>query len=354
MRAKRRGRYFARARHGRRARFAAIACFAAVAVAALAGPARAHDARPLSVNITEQSAGLYLARLRAPSTVDADNTPALTWPESCRVLHREMRDDAAVPNETTLLRCTGGLEGQRIAVRYPLYNPSLSTLFRLSERHGKVLMEVLTPDRLEWQVPREPGWREVAAGYLKLGIEHIWKGWDHLLFVCGLLVLARTRRRVLLAITGFTLAHSLTLSMSALGLVQLPVAPVEAAIALSILFLACEIARPTPGGLAARFPIVVSSAFGLLHGFGFAAALREVGLPARELAIGLLCFNVGVEIGQVAFIASVVGIGMIVHRMMTRGAPDLAPLQGRVNLAAGYALGVPAAFWLCQRIGEFF
>src|SRR5262249_35013809 len=149
---------------------------------------------------------------------------------------------------------------------------------------------------------------EVAIGYLKLGVEHIWQGIDHLLFVTGVLVLARTRRRVVLAITGFTLAHSLTLCASVLGLVRLPVPPVEAAIALSILFLAREIARPDPYGIAHRFPIAVSSIFGLLHGFGFAAALREVGLPPRELALGLLSFNLGVEIGQLAFIAVMVAI----------------------------------------------
>jgi hydrogenase/urease accessory protein HupE len=211
--------------------------------------------------------------------------------------------------------------------------------------------QVLPPDERDWLVPRDPAWYEVATGYLKLGIQHIWQGIDHLLFVSGVLVLARTRRRVVLAITGFTLAHSLTLCASVLGLVRLPVPPVEAAIALSILFLAREIARPDPYGIAHRFPIAVSSTFGLLHGFGFAAALREVGLPPRELALGLLSFNLGVEIGQLAFIAVLVAILFALRRLVRSTTWRATPALTRA--LAGYALGIPAAFWLVERLTLF-
>jgi len=136
-----------------------------------------------------------------------------------------------------------------------------------------------------------------------------------------------------------------------LGLVHLPVAQLEAAVALSILFLAREIARPAPYGRARRFPIAVSSTFGLLHGFGFAAALREVGLPARELALGLVCFNLGVEVGQLLFIAAAVGVVLAVRRAFPASAWLAAP--HRANLLAGYALGIPAAFWLMERTRVF-
>ena len=334
-------------------RLFALVSWAMVATFVLAGAARAHDARPLSVNVAEQGKGLYLARVRVPPTVDLDNQPRLIWPSNCRVLNDRLGDGALSPSETVVVACKGGLEGQHLRVRYPIYNPSLATLFRLSELNGKVLTRVLPPDRPDWQVPKQPGLPQVAAGYLKLGVQHIWTGIDHLLFVTGLLILAGSMRRVLLAITGFTIAHSITLSLSALGLVEVPVPPVEAAIALSILFLAREIALPSPDSLAGRFPILVSSSFGLLHGFGFAAALREVGLPTGELAVGLLCFNLGVEIGQIVFVAGVIVLFLFlaIRRGVKLGGLTTAPLQGRLAVLAGYGLGVPAAFWFIQRLG---
>jgi len=210
--------------------------------------------------------------------------------------------------------------------------------------------QVLPPEAAAWSIPRESTWMRVALSYLELGIRHIWTGFDHLLFVTGLLVLAGTLRRVILAITGFTLAHSVTLSLSALGLVRLPSAPVEAAIALSILFLAWEIARPLPQSLARRYPLLVSCAFGLLHGFGFAAALREVGLPTDELAVALLCFNLGVEVGQIVFIVAVLALLVPAARAAGR-ISGLAGWQARPEIVWGYALGVPATFWFFQRLG---
>ncbi len=325
-----------------------------LAAAGFAPGAAAHDARPLSVNIAEQSPNLYVARILVPPTVDAADQPDVIWPSGCEIASREPARPPAVASETEVVRCDTSLEGLTLRIAYPVFNPSLSTLFRLHEASGKVVTSVLTPDRLEWTVPREPGWREVAADYLGLGVRHIWTGVDHLLFVTALLILAGTMRRTLLAITGFTVAHSVTLSLSALDLVRLPVAPVEAAIALSILFLAREIAAPHPENLASRYPMLVSSSFGLLHGFGFAAALREVGLPTKELAVGLLSFNLGVEMGQIVFIAGVLA-GAYACRRLSRGGSGrlLAAFGPRPEVLAGYALGVPAAFWLVQRLGAF-
>jgi hydrogenase/urease accessory protein HupE len=330
-------------------RLVAVLSCAVFAALALVGGARAHDARPLSVEVTEQGPDLYLARLRVPPSVAADNQPMLLWPSGCRVLSDRQGEGGVAPSRTTAAACKGGLRGQTLRVRYPIYNPALSTLFRFVAPGGKTVTRVFTPDQLAWPVPREPGLLDVAAGYLKLGIEHIWTGIDHLLFVTGLLILAGSMRRVLLAITGFTVAHSITLSLSALDVVRLPGPPVEAAIALSILFLAREIARPSDG-VAARYPVLVSSSFGLLHGFGFAAALREAGLPQGEIATGLLCFNLGVEIGQVVFIAGVVGL-FLAGRWAARALHlRLALPQGRLTELAGYGLGVPAAFWFIQRL----
>lgn len=324
--------------------------WAMLAATGLGGVARAHDARPLSIEIAEQGKDLYLAHLRAPPSVAPDNQPGIVWPVGCQALQDRAGADAAASSRTTLVACKGGLAGRTLAIQYPIYNPALSTLFRLIGPDGRTTTRVLTPDQLAWQVPREPSLLEVAAGYLRLGVEHIWTGVDHLLFVTGLLVLASSLRRVLFAITGFTIAHSITLSLSALDMVRLPGPPVEAAIALSILFLAREIARPSPDGVAARYPVLVSSSFGLLHGFGFASALREAGLPQGEIAAGLLCFNLGVEIGQVVFITGVIGVFLAGRKAIRTLGLKTAPLHGRLTQLAGYGLGVPAAFWFIQRL----
>src|SRR5262249_11264168 len=201
-------------------------CLVSLAIALLSGRASAHGGRPACVDIAEQTSNVYLARLRVPPSVEVDDYPTIAWPSACKVLRRELHSEPPAPNETSLVRCAGGLDGQRIGIRYPLFNPSLATLYRLSEIGNPARTQVLAPDQPDWIVPREPAAREVVLGYLKLGIEHIWTGFDHLLFVAGLLILARTKRRVLLAITGFTLAHSVTLSASVLGWVQLPAPPV--------------------------------------------------------------------------------------------------------------------------------
>ena len=324
-----------------------------LALFALTQTVAAHDARPLSVNIEEQSRDLFIAYIRVPPTVPDEDRPKILWPKTCVVAADDTSEIEESGQERITLHCSGGLEGEHLKVAYPVFNPSLSTLFRLHELGGKVITRVLPPDQADWQVPKAPGWQAVAAGYLKLGVAHIWTGIDHLLFVTGLLILAGTMRRVLLAITGFTIAHSITLSLSALNLVVLPEPPVEACIALSILFLAREIAAPFPAGLAGRFPIMVSSSFGLLHGFGFAAALREVGLPTKELAVGLLCFNLGVEIGQITFILGIVALALIARQAVRAIRFDLTPIKSRLGVLGGYGLGIPAAFWFIQRLAAF-
>jgi hydrogenase/urease accessory protein HupE len=324
----------------------------AVALAGYVTAAGAHDARPLSINITEQSVNLYTARIRVPPTLPAEDPVTVTWPAGCMVVNDDSRGLETYGWETLSVRCRARLEGQTLKVSYRVYNPALSTLFRLNTIDGQVLTRVLPPDLSVWNVPESPGTWQLAGGYLQLGMRHIWSGVDHLLFVTGLLILARTRRRVLLAVTGFTFAHSITLSLSALDLVVLPEPPVEAAIALSILFLAYEIARPHPHGRAARYPVLVASSFGLLHGFGFAAALREVGLPTRELAVGLFSFNCGVEIGQITFIAAVLLITTLARQAIAlSGLKDLpAAVERHMTVIGGYGLGIPAAFWFIQRL----
>ena len=152
--------------------------------------------------------------------------------------------------------------------------------------------------------------------YLVFGVEHILSGMDHLLFIACLIFIAGTWRRILVTITGFTIAHSLTLTLSALELIRLPVPPIEATIALSIVFLAREIALDRRDTLTWRYPIAVSAGFGLLHGLGFASALKDIGLPQTEIPAALLAFNVGVEIGQIMFVSSMLVVFWLITKSL--------------------------------------
>jgi hydrogenase/urease accessory protein HupE len=190
---------------------------------------------------------------------------------------------------------------------------------------------------------------QVARTYLGFGVEHILFGIDHLLFVLALLILVKGTRRLIWTVTAFTLAHSLTLAGATLGLVHVPGPPIEAAIALSIVFVAAEIIHSRRGvtGLTERFPWMVAFTFGLLHGFGFASALREVGLPQSAIPVALFFFNVGVEIGQLLFITSVFAVIAFAQQITRRIGISQPAWAWRL---APYTIGSVASFWVIQRI----
>jgi hydrogenase/urease accessory protein HupE len=198
-------------------------------------------------------------------------------------------------------------------------------------------------------VDAAPRTTQVAGTYLRLGVEHILTGWDHLLYILAMLLLVRGWRRVILTMTAFTATHSLTLTAAALGWVQVPQRPVEACIALSILFVASEIVRTRRGqpGLTERWPWAISFTFGLLHGFGFAGALSEVGLPPKAIPVALLFFNAGVEVGQLIFIASIFSIAILARNAIRKMTLPHPPWAWRIP---PYAIGGVAAFWFLQRI----
>ena len=188
-------------------------------------------------------------------------------------------------------------------------------------------------------------WSDAARRYLSLGIEHILFGIDHLLFVFALLLIVRGRWMLVKTITAFTVAHSITLALATLGFINVPLRPVEAAIALSIVFLCVEIVHARQGriGLAVRYPWVVAFAFGLLHGLGFAGALAEIGLPQSEIPIALLFFNIGVEIGQLMFVAVVLGVIWGLQRLQFQ-APSWA------QAIPVYVIGTLATYWFIERV----
>ena len=205
---------------------------------------------------------------------------------------------------------------------------------------GTSQMERLLPESPQFTVEAPAGTGEVAWSYLVLGVEHILGGVDHLLFVLALLLIVRGGKRILITVTAFTVAHSITLVAATLGWVHVPGPPVEAMIALSIVFVAAEIVRGLQGkpGLTARAPWIVAFSFGLLHGFGFAGALAEVGLPQKAIPVALLTFNVGVELGQLIFVALVVAVRALLARVPAkarRGHPTSRPMRSAPSRCSG-------------------
>ena len=235
---------------------------------------------------------------------------------------------------------------------------STDVLVRIEALGGATQTERLSPTKTAFVVQTTPGASEVAATYLRLGIEHILFGFDHLLFVLALVILVREWRRVAITVTAFTVAHSITLAAATLGFVNVPGPPLEAAIALSIVLVAVEIVNARHGkpSLTARRPWLVAFGFGLLHGFGFAGALAEVGLPQHAIPIALLFFNLGVEIGQLVFVAGVLTLAWLLRETATLlSKPALVQRTiNRLDVIAAYAIGAMAAYWLIERTTAFF
>jgi hydrogenase/urease accessory protein HupE len=215
---------------------------------------------------------------------------------------------------------------------------------------GSYSTTLVRPSRPWIDITTSRGLPEVAGAYLMHGIEHILFGYDHLLFVLALILIVRRARVLLVTVTAFTVAHSITLSLATLGVVHVAGPPVEATIALSILLLACEIIRSDQGqaSLTAKWPWLVAFSFGLLHGFGFASALSEIGLPQGDIPLALFSFNVGVEIGQLIFIAAVL---VILRCAKLIRFPDFVERHARS--AATFAIGSMAAYWFIERLAGF-
>jgi hydrogenase/urease accessory protein HupE len=239
------------------------------------------------------------------------------------------------------------LRGQTLRIR-GLEKTVTDVLTRIQFLDGTVAINVLQPSSPALVVPERQSALALARNYILYGIQHIWFGVDHLLFVLGLLLIVGDRWTLVKTITSFTVAHSITLALATLGFAHAPVEPLNAAIALSILFLGPEIARMWRGesSLTIRRPWLVAFIFGLLHGFGFAGALSEIGMPQRHIPVALLFFNLGVEAGQLLFVAAVMALAALVR--VTR-----LPLPRWAPLVPPYAIGSVAVFWMIQRISVF-
>ena len=312
--------------------------------------AMAHESRPAYLEINETAAGRYSVLWRTPVLSGMRLPIALRFAEGVRTLIEPVESEL---NDSLIERRiidTGpaGLIGQRIEF-VGLQASITDVLVRVSRLDGSLTTTLVHPAQPWIEIAATPGAFSVAGTFLAHGIQHILGGFDHLLFVFGLLLVSNGWMLVK-TITAFTLAHSITLALAVLGAVRLPAPPVEATIALSILLLAVEIARKNRGEISftLQWPWVVAFCFGLLHGFGFAGALAQIGLPQRDLPLALFTFNVGVEIGQLMFVAAVLSLRALLLRFR-RARPTL--LYARP--VASYGLGTLAAFWLFESVSSF-
>jgi hydrogenase/urease accessory protein HupE len=314
----------------------------------LGAPAAGHEVRPAFLELRDLGGDTFEIVWRVPARGDLRLGLEIGLPEGCRDLGpRRAGFVSEMHEERWQTRCPGGLAGQRISVE-GLSRTVIDVIVRVVRADGATQTARILPSDPSLVVDAEPGPLQVARTYLGLGIEHILLGTDHLLFVLGLLILVRGARQVAATITAFTVSHSLALAAATLGLVQVPPRPVEAAIALSIVFLAREIVRSRSVGAepSPRRPWVMAFGFGLLHGVGFAGALGRLGMPAGAVPVALLFFNVGVEVGQVLFIAAAFAVAAGLRSVPSLRAGWASPLPA-------YAIGSVACFWMLQRIAAF-
>ena len=309
----------------------------------------ADEIRPGYLELSEQSQNAYAVLWKVPQKSGQKLSLEPRFPDGCT-------NKTAITSHTInsamlqrwYIHCADNIVGQRISIE-DIDNSNTDVLLRLKWLDGEVSTALLKPSTPFYIIPEKSTILDMAMTYLWLGTEHILLGVDHLLFVFALLLIVNNTRRLIATITAFTLAHSITLGAATLGLISVPQQPVEAAIALSILFLAMEIVHGRRGqrGAAARWPWLVAFIFGLLHGFGFAGALAEVGLPQQAIPVALIFFNLGVEFGQLLFVAAVLMLGWMLHRL------SQARFEYWAEKAAVYSIGSVASFWLFERMSAF-
>ncbi|SFM21568.1 HupE/UreJ family protein [Marinobacter zhejiangensis] len=311
----------------------------------VASPGQADVFRPAFLQLSELDDNRYDVVWRVPARGDRrlgvyvefpGDTEAVSQPRTTMVGNTHI--------EQWQIRRTGGLEGKTIRIN-GLVGGITDVVARVVRLDGSTQVERLLPESPSFRVkPPQAGW-QVALTYLGLGFEHILMGIDHLLFVLALLMIVKGSRRIVATVTAFTVAHSITLVAATLGWIYAPGPPVEAIIALSIVFVSAEVVQSLRGrsGLTERAPWVVAFSFGLLHGFGFAGALTEMGLPEKAVPLALLMFNVGVELGQLAFVLAVFTLVWVWRSLKFSWS-------GWVRYLPPYTIGSLAAFWTLERV----
>ena len=312
-------------------------------LAALHVPARADDLRPGYLEWREDAPDAWTVTWKAPLLGGLATRARPVMPAGCRAGERKRTFNGPAVIETIAVACARPLGGATLGLA-GLEHGFTDALLRVAPRGGAVQAARLTPQAPTATVDERAGRLDIARTYTMLGVEHIVFGFDHLLFVVALVLLIRGVRQLVTTVTAFTLAHSLTLAATTLGAVALGRKPVEICIALSIVLVARELLRPPDASptLARRAPAVIAFVFGLLHGFGFAAALAEIGLPQGEVPLALLAFNLGVEVGQLLIVA----LALAALAALARIAPHrLRP----ATAVSAYGIGIVASAWLIER-----
>ncbi|WP_346838959.1 HupE/UreJ family protein [Microbulbifer sp. SAOS-129_SWC] len=321
-------------------------------------PLTAHELRPAYLQIEQTAASEFAVSWRVPARGEMRLSLNVRFDNSVTSLSPPQ---AVIANgfytETWKIRQERALAGTSVTID-GLDQTMTDTLVRISWLDGRKQVLRLLPQRPQFTVQARAGSAQVAQTYFVLGVEHILQGIDHLLFVLALILLVGSGCQLLGTITAFTLAHSITLAAAALGLVQVPQAPVEAVIALSIVFVAAEIVHKLRGRrtLGIRKPWLVAFAFGLLHGLGFAGALAQIGVPQHAIPLSLAMFNVGVEAGQLLFIASVFALLALAGRVSRhlprwrhRQSASGYPVASAVAWPSAYLVGAVATYWVIVR-----
>ena len=304
----------------------------------------AHEIRPAYLDIKQHTDSDYLVTWKIP--VLNNRIPKINpiFENTHQMELVSQRENAVSLIQTYNLVLEGEFGGSRLLI-YNLEKTLIDVIVRVEFINGESQMLLLQPSSASAVIPPSRSSFQVLKTFGILGVEHIIFGWDHLLFVLGLLLLIQSPKVLIQTITAFTIAHSITLVLSSLGHMSLPAAPVEAVIALSVVFLGYEYVHLCKGkeSLTSKRPWLVAFTFGLLHGFGFAGALGEIGLPQHALAESLFSFNVGVEIGQVVFVAGIIGVYKLLLHIGNFRIPEWT------KLIPGYFIGGIASFWFIDR-----
>jgi len=319
-----------------------------IVMVVMVAPANAHEVRPGYLELRQTDTETFEVFWKVPARGKLKLGIHARLPEICTPISAVVskKSGGAFMDRWTVT-CPGGLSRETISID-GLSGTLTDVLARIERLDGTSQVTRLTPDTPSFIIEAAPKWQQIVGSYLGLGTEHILLGIDHLLFVLALLLLVKGWRQLIATVTAFTVAHSLTLAAATLGYVHVPQRPVEAVIALSIVFVAAEVVRLRKGqvSIAQRLPWAIAFTFGLLHGFGFSSALSEIGLPEQAIPLALLFFNIGVELGQLIFITGVLAVGVFVIRIV-RPMPTWAP-----QLLA-YVIGTVAAFWTIERVAGF-
>jgi hypothetical protein len=344
-------------------------------------PTKAHEGRPVfielnAVQVSDDGSFDYQMRWKVPPVLSRGQEPLISLvADVCDISLPNLSGQGRTANElagqslpqgligTKRYHCSAETKDVSVSIAYPAANPALSSLIVVTEPSGASRHIFSAPERTLIAISADSSASDVAIQYMVGGIKHILMGWDHLLFVLCLLLIAGSLRRILIAITGFTIAHTVTLILASLNLIAVPNIFVETLIALSIVVLAAEIIkvrRYLPTGsvillpntkdsdlrlsLSWQFPVLVAIGFGFVHGFGFASVLSDLGLPHSMKITALLFFNIGVEFGQLVFISVVMGFALVIGRFVA------VQIQTRIVNLGMYLVGVVASYWLIQRL----